>query len=125
MTNPSPLHFGVGAVVALRHFGVPAPLPVLPGNAGGGAGHHLLMRGALRRLPRQVVGRKGLGINPVHPIGPAAVVLDDFIGDLTHGLLLPLLLVIISCGFWMAPRPPAPAAPFRSRRDAARGRAGA
>src|SRR5437660_2474598 len=80
----SPLHFRLRSVIAAGHFVVPTALPILVGDAGSGTGHELFLRGPLRRPPRQVVGRKCLGENPVRAIRPTAVVLDDFVCDLGH-----------------------------------------
>src|SRR5579863_2859556 len=86
--------FDVGdrAVVALGDLVPPAAASVLVHDSGGLARHALLARGALGRPARGVVGGKSLGIDAVGAIGPAAVVLDDLIGDLAHAW--PLLIAV-------------------------------
>jgi hypothetical protein len=45
----------------------------------------LFAGGAFRGFAGEVVRREGLGEDAVDLVGPAAVVLDDMIGDLGHG----------------------------------------
>src|ERR1700704_2347584 len=90
-SNLSTLDVGLGSIVAGRHFVVPATILVLVRDARRFSGHDLFLRRALRRPAGHVVGGKGLGEDPVHPIGPTAVMLDDLIGDLGHlSLLTPM-----------------------------------
>ena len=48
-------------------------------------------RSAALRSARCVVARERLGENPIDPVGPASVVFDDLIGNLSHEWLLVLL----------------------------------
>src|SRR3979409_1339859 len=88
---------GLGPVIAGRHLLVPMAILVLVGDAGGLSRNALLLHGALRRLAGAVVRREGFGINPVDPVGPAAVMLDDLVGDSGHASLL-LRLAAVGSG---------------------------
>src|SRR6266516_3512675 len=63
---------------------MPVPILVFVGNARCISRDNLFARSALRRAAGHVVARERLGEHAVYPIGPAAVMLDDFIGDLRH-----------------------------------------
>src|ERR1700704_2969139 len=89
----SALDVGLWAIVAARDFIVPTAVLVLVGDAGRDAGDDLFPGGALGRLARQVMGLEGLGVDPIDPVRPPAVMLDDLIGDLGHVSLLALMAV--------------------------------
>jgi hypothetical protein len=55
---------------------VPAALLVLVGDVRGISGNDLLFRRTLRRSAGLFVGREGLGIDPIDPIRPTAVMFD-------------------------------------------------
>src|SRR6266568_2177001 len=80
----SALDVGLGSIIAWRHFVVPTAVLVLVLDAGRDPRYDLFLGRALGRLAGQVVGREGLGEHPIDAVGPTAVVLDDFIGDLGH-----------------------------------------
>jgi len=79
-------HVGGGAVVAGRQLVAPAAAVVLVRDAGVLAGHPLLAGRALGGVQGLVVGAEGLGEHRAHLVGPAAVVLDDGVGDVGHGV---------------------------------------
>src|SRR6185312_11677083 len=79
------LDVGVGPVAAGRRLDMPAALLVLVFDDLGVARHHLLGRRDFRRAARLLMRREGLGIDALDPVGPAAVVLDDLVGDVAHG----------------------------------------
>ncbi len=64
---------------------MPAAFFVLELNLFGMTRNLLFGGGALCGFQRGGVARKRLGENTVDLIGPAAIVFDDFIGDLGHG----------------------------------------
>src|SRR5262249_40391148 len=74
-------------VVAAVGFGVPAALLVLELDRRRGAGNPLLGGGLLGRPQGGRVGRKRLREYAVGLVSPAAVVLDNLIGDFAHGSL--------------------------------------
>src|SRR6266567_5314559 len=80
----SALDVGLGPIIAWRHFVVPTAVLVLVLDAGRVPRYDLFLGRALRRSAGQVVGREGLGEHPIDAVGPTAVVLDDFIGNLGH-----------------------------------------
>src|SRR5262249_48101432 len=82
--NPSALDVGLGPIGARRPFVVPTTILVLVRDGRALSRHDLFLGRAFRRLAREVVGGEGLGEYPVDPVGPAAVVLDDLVGDLGH-----------------------------------------
>src|SRR5215213_5661443 len=61
---------------------------VLVGDARGFSRHTLSPSRALRRIACLVVRREGLREDPVSPISPTAVVLDNLVGDRGHVSLL-------------------------------------
>src|ERR1700704_2055854 len=89
----SALDVGLGTIGAFRDLAVPLTLVVLIRDAGRAARHLLLAGGALRRPAGQVVRGISLGEHPVDPVGPAAVMLDDLIGDLGHVSLLVVVII--------------------------------
>src|ERR1700734_1175658 len=83
--SASALDVGLRPVGAGGQLLVPPPVGVFPRDGPGFARYVLFAGGALRRLAGEVVGREGLGEDAVDLVGPAAVVLDDMVGDLGHG----------------------------------------
>src|SRR5437879_4248267 len=73
-----------GPIVAAVGFAVPLSLVVLELDDGGRAGHFLLRRRGPRRPERGRVGGIGLREHALRFVGPAAVVLDDFVCDFGH-----------------------------------------
>ena len=63
---------------------MPASVLVLVLDDLGASGHALLLGCSLRRRQRRRVRREGLGEHAVDLVGPAAVVLDDFVRDVRH-----------------------------------------
>src|SRR5918993_4405885 len=61
---------------------------VLVGDARGFSRHALFPSRPLRRIACLVVRREGLREDPVSPISPTAVVLDNLVGDRGHVSLL-------------------------------------
>jgi hypothetical protein len=89
LIRPTPSSLSVfdgrgGPVVAAVGFGVPLSLLVLELDDGGSAGHFLLRRRGPRRLERGRVGGLGFREHALRFVGPAAVVLDDFVCDFGH-----------------------------------------
>ena len=72
-------------VAAAGGFGVPLALLVLELDDLGVAGDRLLGGGSLRGRQRVGMGREGLRKHAIDLVGPAAIVLDDLIGDFGHG----------------------------------------
>src|SRR6516225_7685384 len=76
---------GARAVSAAGGFRVPLALVILVLDSFRVAGDFLLLGGRPRRSERLGMGREGFRKHTVDFIGPAAVVLDNFVGDLRHG----------------------------------------
>src|ERR1700731_4065537 len=81
------LDIGLGTVAAGGGFGVPSAVGGFVFDRLGSAGHALLGGGAPGGGQRRGVVRKRLGKHPVDGIGPAAVMLNDLVGDVGHELL--------------------------------------
>ena len=81
------LDVGFGAVAAGRGLGVPFAVGGLVFDRLGTAGHALLGGGAPGGGQCRGVGRKRFGKYAADRVGPAAVMLNDFVGDMTHGKL--------------------------------------
>src|SRR5580700_3703663 len=81
----SALDVGFRPIGACGQLLVPPAVGVFPRDGSGFSRHMLFAGGAFRGLAGEVVGREGLGEDAVDLVGPAAVVLDDMIGDLGHG----------------------------------------
>src|SRR5215208_850176 len=67
---------------------------VLVGDARGFSRHTLSPSRALRRIACLVVRREGLREDPVSPISPTTVVLDNLVGDRGHVSLLSAALFV-------------------------------
>src|SRR3984885_10133621 len=78
----SALDVGFRPIGAGGQLLVPPPVGVFPRDGPGFARHVLFAGGALRGLAGEVVGREWLGEDAVDLVGPAAVMIDDMIGDL-------------------------------------------
>ena len=75
---------GVRAVSAAGGFRVPLALVILVFDGFRVAGDLLLLGGRLRGCERLGMGWEGFRKHGVNLIGPAAVVLDDLVGDIRH-----------------------------------------
>src|SRR5690242_20624914 len=74
---------------AARGFRVPLALGIFVLDDLGVARRFLFLRGGLCGPQRGSMSRESLGKNTVDLVGPAAIVLDDFVGDIGHrGLYL-------------------------------------
>src|SRR5262245_42975307 len=78
------LHVGVGPIAATGGLDVPLALLVLVFDDLGEARHALLLGRSLGGCQCLRVGGEGLRENAVDLVGPAAVMLDDFIRDVRH-----------------------------------------
>src|ERR1700730_11597899 len=78
------LDIGLGAVAAGGGFGVPLAVGGFVFDRLGSAGHALLGGGAPGGGKRRGMGRVGVGKHDIDGIGPAAVMLNDFVGDVRH-----------------------------------------
>src|ERR1700721_3139613 len=81
---PLVLDVGVGTVAAGGGFGVPLAVGGLVLDRLGTAGHALLGGGALGGGECCGMGREGFRKNAVDGVGPAAVMLNDLVGDVGH-----------------------------------------
>jgi hypothetical protein len=79
---------GVRAVSPTGGFRVPLTLVILVLDSFRVAGNFLLLGRCPRGYERLGVGRERLRKHAIDLIGPAAVVLDDLIGDIGHGISL-------------------------------------
>ena len=79
--------FGFRTVAALGDLAVPFALGILVLDAFGFAGHLLLGRGDLRGGQRVRMRAEGFRIGAAEPVGPAAVMFDDLVGNLGHRVL--------------------------------------
>src|ERR1700722_13499547 len=61
---------------------------ILVCDASGRSWDDLLPGGTLCRFARQIVGSEGFREYSIDPVGPAAVMLDNLVGDLGHASLL-------------------------------------
>src|SRR5712671_1857606 len=78
------LDIGLGPVAASGRFGVPFAVGGLIFDRLGTAGHALFGGGALGSAKRCGMGRERLRKHAIHGVGPAAVMLNDFVGDVGH-----------------------------------------
>src|SRR6187455_1555117 len=87
--SPSPplrlvLDVSVGTVAALGGFGVPLAVGGLVFDRLGTSRHALFGGGPLGGGQRHGTRRKGFRKYAIHGVGPAAVMLDDLVGDVAH-----------------------------------------
>src|SRR5712691_4887062 len=78
------LDIGLGTVAASGRFGVPFAVGGLIFDRLGTAGHALFGGGALGSAKRCGMGRERLRKHAIHGVGPAAVMLNDLVGDVGH-----------------------------------------
>src|SRR5229473_4718323 len=78
------LDIGLRTVAAGGGFGVPLAVGGFVFDRLGSAGHALLGGGAPGGGKCRGMGRERFGKHAIDGIGPAAVVLDDFVGDVGH-----------------------------------------
>src|ERR1700686_4997663 len=83
----STFDIGFRPIVAGRTFLMPTTLAVFVRDGRRISRNYLFSRSSLRRLSSGIVRRKGFRKCLAGPIGPTAVVLNDFICDLSHELL--------------------------------------
>src|SRR5262245_60989316 len=79
------LHIRLRPVGPLGLFLLPFSPIVLVEDGGVLAGDALLAGGKFRGPSGGVMAGKGLGVGSANAVGPAAVVLDDLVGQLRHG----------------------------------------